>query len=68
MIIVDRVYCDCCRMPMGQLMSQPAQSSDLIADHGTAPDFAICPDCKPRFAACFACLCLGLPVPPEVAL
>lgn len=45
MIIVDRVYCDLCETPMGQLMSQPAQAPDLIADQSTAPDFAICPDC-----------------------
>lgn len=45
MIIIDRVYCDLCETPMGQLMSQPAQSPELLADHSAAPDFAVCPDC-----------------------
>lgn len=45
MIIHDRVFCDLCETSMGQLMAQPAQSPDLIADHRLPPEFAICPDC-----------------------
>lgn len=45
MIILDRVFCDLCEVPMGQLMAQPAQSSDLLVDQSVAPEFAVCPDC-----------------------
>ena len=45
MIIIDRVYCDLCETPMGQLMAQPAQAPFLITDQRLPPEFAICPDC-----------------------
>ena len=45
MIIADRVYCDFCECPMGQLFKRPAQAPDLLADLRTAPDFCVCPDC-----------------------
>lgn len=45
MIIIDRVYCDLCETPMGQLMAQPAQAPDLITDQRLPPEFAVCPDC-----------------------
>ncbi|WP_171011808.1 hypothetical protein [Pseudomonas sp. 2FE] len=45
MIILDRVFCDLCETPMGQLMAQSAQSPDLISDQSRPPEFAVCPDC-----------------------
>jgi hypothetical protein len=44
-LIVDRVLCDCCGQPMGQLYSQPAPQADRLPDLRTAPDFTVCPDC-----------------------
>ncbi|NQD92915.1 hypothetical protein HP532_09665 [Pseudomonas sp. CrR25] len=45
MLIFDRVLCDLCLAPMGQLHNLPAAQSDLLSDFRTAPDFAVCPDC-----------------------
>lgn len=45
MLIVDRVFCDCCGEPMGQLYNQPAPQSDLLPDQTKAPALVICPDC-----------------------
>jgi uncharacterized protein CbrC (UPF0167 family) len=44
-LIVDRVLCDCCGQPMGQLYNQSAPQPDLLPDLNTAPDLVICPDC-----------------------
>jgi hypothetical protein len=44
-LIIDRVLCDFCLAPMGQLHNQPAAQAELLSDFRTAPDFAICPDC-----------------------
>ena len=42
MLIVDRVLCDCCGQPMGQLYNQSAPQPDLLPDlrvlNGFAPD------------------------------
>ena len=46
MLIVDRVLCDCCGQPMGQLYQQPAPQADLLPDLSTAPHQTICPDCQ----------------------
>lgn len=46
MLIVDRVLCDLCLAPMGQLHHQSADTSGWAADFGMAPDYAVCPDCK----------------------
>ncbi|MGK8438379.1 hypothetical protein ACRS3X_13730 [Ectopseudomonas hydrolytica] len=46
MLIVDRVLCDCCGQPMGQLYNQSAPQPDLLPDLNTAPDLVICPDCQ----------------------
>lgn len=46
MLIHDRVLCDECLCVMGQLHHQPASQSDFLADHGTAPHYAQCPDCQ----------------------
>lgn len=46
MIFVDRVFCSLCLEPMGQLMGQPAEAVDLLADKSSAPHFCVCPDCK----------------------
>jgi len=35
------VFCDFCRVPMGQLWNQPAAAPDLLP----APDFRVCDDC-----------------------
>lgn len=45
MIIVDRVFCDFCQVPMGQLFTAPVQAPDLLADQRVAPYFCACPDC-----------------------
>lgn len=45
MLIVDRVLCDCCGQPMGQLYNQSAPQSDLLPDLNKAPALVICPDC-----------------------
>lgn len=45
MLIVDRVSCDCCGQPMGQLYSQPVPQTDLLPDLRQAPAYALCPDC-----------------------
>lgn len=45
MLIIDRVTCDCCGQPMGQLYHQPAPQADRLTDQRKAPDYAICPDC-----------------------
>ncbi|MEX6501709.1 hypothetical protein AB5S05_06505 [Pseudomonas sp. 25A3E] len=45
MLIVDRVICDLCRGPMGQLHHQPAPQADRLPDLRQAPDFTVCPDC-----------------------
>ena len=45
MLIVDRVLCDCCGQPMGQLYNQSAPQPDLLPDLNTAPHQVICPDC-----------------------
>lgn len=46
MLINDRVLCDLCLSPMGQLHNQPADSSGWAAEFGMAPHYAVCPDCK----------------------
>lgn len=46
MLIVDRVVCDLCLAPMGQLYSQSADTSGWASDFGMAPDYAVCPDCQ----------------------
>lgn len=35
------VFCDHCRVPMGQLWNQPASAPDLLPP----PDFRVCDDC-----------------------
>ncbi|CAD5109562.1 hypothetical protein [Zestomonas carbonaria] len=45
MLIRDRVYCDLCLAPMGQVYGQPADGSGWAAAFGMAPDYAVCPDC-----------------------
>lgn len=45
MLIVDRVLCDCCQAPMGQLHHQPAPQADLLPDLRLPPNFTVCPDC-----------------------
>ncbi|MBS7661923.1 hypothetical protein I0D00_08175 [Pseudomonas lalucatii] len=45
MLIVDRVLCDLCLAPMGQLHNLPAEQRERLSDFRTAPDYAICPDC-----------------------
>ncbi|MDH0960245.1 hypothetical protein N5C54_20915 [Pseudomonas chengduensis] len=47
MLIVDRVLCDCCGQPMGQLYNQSAPQPDLLLDLSLRPYFAVCPDCEP---------------------
>lgn len=47
MLIVDRVLCDCCGHPMGQLYNQSAPQPDLLPDLSLPPHFAVCPDCEP---------------------
>jgi hypothetical protein len=44
-LIIDRVLCDCCGQPMGQLYQQPAAQSDLLNDLRQAPHTTLCPDC-----------------------
>ncbi|VXC46522.1 hypothetical protein [Pseudomonas sp. 8O] len=46
MLIVDRVLCDCCGQPMGQLYNQPAPQADLLPDLTRAPHVTLCPDCQ----------------------
>lgn len=46
MLIIDRVLCDLCLAPMGQLHNLPAAQRDLLSDFRTAPDYAVCPDCR----------------------
>ncbi|MFS2127445.1 hypothetical protein [Pseudomonas sp. Pseusp97] len=41
MVIIDRVFCDLCRAPLGQLWNQPAQAPDLPS----SSDFHVCDDC-----------------------
>lgn len=45
MLIIDRVKCDCCGQPMGQLYNQPAPQPDLLPDLRQAPHLTLCPDC-----------------------
>ena len=45
MLIVDRVLCDCCGQPMGQLYNQSAPQPDLLPDLNKAPYLVYCPDC-----------------------
>lgn len=45
MLIVDRVTCDCCGQPMGQLYNQPSPQPDLLPDLTQAPHQTLCPDC-----------------------
>lgn len=45
MLIVDRVVCDLCAGPMGQLHHQPAPQADKLPDLRLAPHFTVCPDC-----------------------
>lgn len=47
MLIVDRVLCDCCGQPMGQLYNQSAPQPDLLPYLSRRPHFAVCPDCEP---------------------
>lgn len=54
MLILDRVVCDECLCVMGQLHHMPAAQSDLLTDFRTAPDYAVCPDCREPFAFEFA--------------
>ncbi len=54
MLIGDRVVCDECLCVMGQLHHMPAAQSDLLSDFRTAPDYAVCPDCREPFAFEFA--------------
>lgn len=54
MLIVDRVLCDLCLAPMGQLHNQTAEFCDWVAELSTPPHFAICPDCSD---ACQPVLC-----------
>jgi hypothetical protein len=53
-LIHDRVVCDECLCVMGQLHHMPAAQSDLLTDFRTAPDYAVCPDCREPFAFEFA--------------
>lgn len=48
MLIIDRVICDQCLCVIGQLYDLPADQRDWISDFRTAPDYAICPDCRER--------------------
>ncbi|WP_394238699.1 hypothetical protein [Pseudomonas anguilliseptica] len=54
MLILDRVVCDECLCVMGQLHHMPAEQSDLLSDFRTAPDYAVCPDCREPFVFEFA--------------
>ncbi len=45
MLIHDRVLCDLCLAPMGQLHNQSAEFCDWVIELSTPPHFAICPDC-----------------------
>lgn len=50
MLIRDRVLCDECMGPMGQLHHMPVDHSDHFTDNSTAPDYCVCPDCKDALA------------------
>lgn len=45
MLILDRVLCDLCLAPMGQLHNQTAEFCDWVNEISTPPHYAICPDC-----------------------
>lgn len=45
MIIIDRVFCDLCHAPMGQLYAMPVQAPGVLADQRVPPYFCACPDC-----------------------
>ena len=45
MLIHDRVLCDVCLAPMGQLHNQNVEFCDWINEISTPPHYAICPDC-----------------------
>lgn len=45
MIIADRVFCDLCDAPMGQLFTGPVQAPGVLADQRLPPYFCACPDC-----------------------
>lgn len=51
MLIRDRVLCDECLCPMGQLHHLPVDYSDHFTDCNTAPDYCVCPDCAEAIAA-----------------
>lgn len=51
MLIRDRVLCDECLCPMGQLHHMPVDHSDHFTDYTTAPDYCVCPDCSDAIAA-----------------
>lgn len=53
MLIHDRVVCDECLCVMGQLHHMPAAQCDLLSDFRTAPDYAVCPDCREPFVLVF---------------
>jgi len=54
MIILDRVFCDCCEVEVGQLLTGPVQVPGAIADQRIPPYFCFCPDCLDAASAeCF---------------
>lgn len=45
MLLFDRVICDLCRVYLGQLYNQAAQSSNTLIDKRHPPYLCLCPDC-----------------------
>lgn len=57
------VFCDFCRVPMGQLWNQPAAAPDLLP----APDFRVCDQCFDASCVCSDSDCMVLGCSQEVA-